>query len=527
MIGALCLFLLPLTTILGEKSIGYAMTGIVLFLVFFIAMVAVSSRVTAGLVSPMMRHGHLEEAGKILRYASGLNILTGLLFTASAWGGCVLLSYFFSGSDILFLPIASVSPAFVLLGCSGALRGYFRSIGMARPAIYMTRLQTLLSVVFMLVFGKAAHSYGEKVAALLQTPLHTSLYAACGILFGLVMAAFLTLLCYGAVYLLMRRQLKQEKMAGRLPYVRTRGWNGEILRHVLLSLLPAVCITLAGGSVPLLDLKIAGWLSDGEMQEQILGSLGGICGISLAPVLFLTAVLLIPYSGLIKRCGTAYARGNRSAFRGCVQMLVNLSTYTMMPASFFVIGAAPVFSYGMLEETSVAATASVRILAISIVFLGEAVLLTGVCFAAGRKQRPLTSVGIACFIQGVLFYLLYRKTALGLYALCVCISAFSGLWWLLLLLWERDLFRIGSRNMSRIAFTMLSAAIACFPCYFLAEYMVRALGSVLTIFLLLCLYFVIYFPLSIATGAADLKSLCRIPGGAWLGVLGRKMMGRR
>src|SRR3712207_3803724 len=68
----------PMAVLFGVQTFGFILTALQLFVTFYLLFCLALPRVIAGLIAPMMHHGHLTEASLIMKYGFWLEMLSGI-----------------------------------------------------------------------------------------------------------------------------------------------------------------------------------------------------------------------------------------------------------------------------------------------------------------------------------------------------------------------------------------------------------------------------------------------------------------
>lgn len=478
----LFLFLrIPLSRFIGDEGMGLFAPAFEIFILTTLVTGYSMSRAMAGIIRYRVRRERYRNAKRVFHTAFATNLFLGIVMAAlslflSAWIADVVALEHLSRVAVL-----AAAPAVLLAALVGAFRGYFNGHGRGTLTAYSQFLEKFAMLVGTILCGRAFHSYGEKVAALLQVEAHTYAFSALGAMVGVTASQVIALLHLLFLYVVYAGALKGRP--GQDSSRRTES-RFEIQRMLLVNMVPLAVVAAVSNLFMLVDQRFLNYCMNVTEQGDARTATWGAYYGKFAPLVGMGAALscLFVHGLTGKICG-AYERGDYHEMRERMGKAMRAASMASFPtAVYLAVLAEPLASacYGH-------ATSKVSVLTGWLQKGTVLVVLFTFCFLFGqlmyklRMMRELFLVTAASFaVHLAAGFALTQRGHMGVEGLlCALILLFgiymAGAFYLLNI-------RLKCRpDWMVLVFSLVAAAVSGLIVYLINRLLYHAVGAVLTI----------------------------------------------
>lgn len=515
---------IPLSRIIGDEGVGLLSPALELFVLTTLVISYSMSRAMAGIIRYRVKRERYRNAGKVFRTAFFMNLFLGL---------CIMLFLLFFSTwiaDVLVLEhlcrmaILAAVPSVLFAALVGAFRGYFNGYGMGGLTAHAQYIEKISMFVGMILGGRAFHTYGEKVAALLQTESHTYAYGAGGAMLGVLASQIITTVYLLFVYIIYAGAFKGRPGQDSSRRAETRF---EIQRMLISNMVPLAVIVVLSNLFLLVDQRFLNYCMNvteqGDMRTALWGSFYG----KFAVVVGLGAAFSCLFvHGMTGKICSAYEREEYRSMRERFGRAVRDASIVSFPTAIFLaVLAKPLAAccYGR-------ATAQVSVLAgwlqkgTILVVLFTFSFLFGQLLYKLHMVRELFLVSAASFaVHVVSAYFLVQRALMGVDGLLGALILLFGVYMAasFVLLNRRVKYR--PDWLGGIVFPFAAAAVSGVVVYLLTRVLSGSVGDVGT--MLISLFVGLFFHILLlmllrVIGEAELNE---IPLGFLFILLGRNI----
>ena len=418
------LYVSPVAAIIGTVGLGYYSSAYTYYtIILLISSYSIPSAISK-VIAQKLSLKEYKNAHRIflcsMYYVLGVGLIAGLLlFFGAGW--------FVESSAIPVLRV--FAPTIFLYGMLGVLRGYFQ----AHKSMVQTSLSQILEQIVNAVVSVGA-AYGfvkiaEKQAENAVVGENTrAIYGAMGSAVGTGAGVLFALLFMTAIYAVNRSYFKkriQRDRTGKLDSYR------EISRTIAGVVLPFILSTAAYNLSASLNNKLytSIMIYNRSVEETLVYNDYGIFNgeamkISNIPIAFASAMA----AAIIPTVSQHVAVKEMNEAKKKIAQAVKTIMIVSIPSAvgLFVL-AKPILGLLFPREANMdLAAGTLMALAISVVFYALSTLTNSILQGIGRVNVPIINAVIALLIQTIVLIPLLLFTNLGIYALVIATTVYSG-----------------------------------------------------------------------------------------------------
>lgn len=409
----------PLTSIIGDEGNGYYTSAYNIYtIILLISSYSIPSAISKIIASKLA----------LKEYRTAHKIFHCALIYVFVIGGAASVFTFFGAGLFLEGEAAVVlrvfSPTIFLSGFAGVLRGYFQAHGSMVQTSFSQIAEQILNAVISLF---AAHTLIQMAAG--ESGSKQAIYGAAGSALGTGSGVAAALLFMLAVYALNRKMLYERIRRDRHRYTDT---YGDILRGMLGTVTPIILSTFIYNFSTSFNqtvyskvmLNVRG-LSLAETATAY-GIFGGKAMVIINIPIALAAALS---SAMIPAISKSNALGDIKATRKKAENAMWTTMLIAIPAAVGLFALArPIMQLLFPQPDSLDMAAELlSMIAVTVVFYSLSTLSNGILQGIGKVNLPVRNAGIALVIQTALLVALLMFTELDVYALVICLIAYSFL----------------------------------------------------------------------------------------------------
>ena len=153
------LFKLPLSEILGDNGMGYFNSAYTVFTFFYMLCTGGVPRAVSILISEARAREEEDSAECILRYALGIFLFIGTLFSIALMALADKIALLI-GNDLAAFSLVCIAPSLTFVAASGVLRGYLTGDGRMLSVALAEILEGVVKFIFGLTFSFYASGKG-------------------------------------------------------------------------------------------------------------------------------------------------------------------------------------------------------------------------------------------------------------------------------------------------------------------------------------------------------------------------------
>lgn len=522
-LSAVCLMV---SMVQGTSALFYAGVPIWITAAWLIMSIAGGTAEVRRQIQGRIRRRHYNDAMQVVRSsflgALALGGVMTLLFTL----GAQFMATYVLGIRDAYLVLYALAPAVLLGTIIGVQRGVLEAVGFSKVSTISLVLLSVLSIVCPVFSAVQMAGRGEQVGALLMNSGYKAVYVAAGIGAGISGAVIITF-----IMLVITSAFAIKYIHDHQDYLGID--NEETIRDLFLRYFYRVGPYAMTAFVPLLlviNYRIYTASLSGSTTADYHSEWGGFMGITFPLILLIVCAFGAIVTQDVHRLSAEYMRQSWKRLRLRWSMVMRLSGYVLIPAVFYVFGAAKpfvwIFHGTLYGNATDGAVLSLKYMS-PLLFLGAMMVLIG-CLYWECDYRNLVLVS---FVIGAVFEIGAMSILIGAgagmnavpIALDVCGAAFLGCAYYL---GRRQLLaRCDSSWMLDDIMVLFSAAIAAVPVILLNDMMTTSIHPLIGILILLVIYVPCYVILTILLGCVDYGNIVRFPGGQYIVRLG-VMLGR-
>ena len=496
----------------GTDVLRYLSFPAAFLISFFLIFVCASSELSCQQIRLRLGRSRFTDALEFYRAGGASSLIAAVVMTFLYTACAPVISESLLGMREMYLVMFAAAPCFFLVCRAGNRIGFLESLGLGSAARLSLWIVSAAMILFSILFGMLGNRYGERVSALLRNEGYRAVYAAGGIFLGLAVA-LLIMLCYLAFLARSARKAVEE----RQDYLQID--NEERLSDLILyyfrKLLPALVPSL----VPAVCLTFDYHMVRKEAGESFADAYSCVSGICLPILMTATLLMLILVRSLLFRSVSILRDERIQKGSASFNVLLRLSGYLMIPASFYVFSAArPLVRlfYGHLTDTGKeSAVLGLKTGSMIILFGGLAFCLSVLCWQCYAAHYLTIAAAVAAAGQIIFMVLVAVNFVSAANAIMASLLVMSIFWTVsLAILAIRGILRRPDPGiLIDYALTAVSAAIAQIPVLLLSRVVTDEIIPVGGAILLLFIYVPLFVVLSLYLRAADLANIHRIPGG--------------
>lgn len=469
-------------------------------------------------IQTRVKRRHFNDAMQMYR-ASMLGALTlgtfmTVLYTMASQ---VIASHVFGIRDS-YLVLYAMAPAVLCGSFIGNLRGILEAVGFKHISRISMVLMSVLTVVLSVVFSVSMATRGEKVGALLMNSGYKAVYVAAGVGMGISAAVIITF-----IVLLVMSHLAVRYIKEREDYLGID--NEEQFRELLVYYYTKVTPYLLPYILPVLMLILDYRFYMGTIESATAADYhsewGGFVGITLPLVILLIVAFAALFTREVERMTAEFIKESYKRLRLRFSMVMRLSGYLLIPAVFFIFGAAKpfveIFHGGLYGGASDGAVLTLKYIS-PLLFLGTTMIITGMFYWTGYYQ----SLVIVSLLFGTAFEIgamsILVNTGLGMNAVPIALDIFAAAYLCCAYyLGKRQILaRCDSGWILDDLMVLFAAAIAAVPVILLNDIMTEQIYPLIGVIVLFVIYVPLYVTLAILLGCTDYGNIKRYPGGKYI-----------
>ncbi|MCR5102413.1 MAG: hypothetical protein K6B41_13770 [Butyrivibrio sp.] len=197
-----------LNRIAGEEAIGYGAGSILMFIFASSVYLICFERAVCRMVRLRAKRNQYRNASKNMKFFSIIAMISGLLLSIVF----ILVSGPFikiiTGSSMGQMIFLCAAPSFFFMSIIGVIRGYMYGFGYTYPYFISSLIQIFTSVILGFLFAFLTHGYGVKIGNLIHVEETASVYSAAGVMAGLSVGTFVSMIYILIAFYLRRHEMK-------------------------------------------------------------------------------------------------------------------------------------------------------------------------------------------------------------------------------------------------------------------------------------------------------------------------------
>lgn len=483
---------IPLSRFIGDEGVGLFAPAFEVFILTALVTDYSMSRAMAGIIRYRVRRERYRNAKRVFHTAFVMNLFLGIAMAAfclffSSWVADVLALEHLSRVAVL-----AAAPAVFLAALVGVFRGYFNGYGRGVLTAYSQLLEKAAMLAGAILCGRAFHSYGEKVAALLQVEAHTYAFSALGAMVGVMLSQVITLLHLLLLYVIYAGALKGRP--GQDSSRRTES-RFEIQRMLLVNMVPLAVIAALSNLFMLVDQRFLNYCMNVTEQGDTRTAAWGAYYGKFAPVVGMgAAVSCLFVNGMTSKICGAYERGDHHEMRDRMGRAMRAASMAAFPtAVYLAVLAEPLASvcYGRAASRAAVLTGWLQKGTVLVV-------LFTFCFFFGQLMYKLRMLGELFLVAAASFavhlaagYALTQRGHMGVEGLFCALVLFFGIYMAGAFYFLNKKLRY-KPDWMMLVFPLGAAAVSGLIVYLLKRLLYHAAGAVLTILIALSVGLFLY-----------------------------------
>ena len=409
----------PLTSIIGDEGNGYYTSAYNIYtIILLISSYSIPSAISKIIASKLA----------LKQYRNAHRIFCCALLYVLVIGGAASLFTFF-GAELFLEGDAAVvlrvfSPTIFLSGFAGVFRGYFQAHGSMVQTSFSQVVEQILNAVVSIL---AAHMLIDFVAK--ESSTTRAIYGAAGSALGTGSGVAVALLFMLGVYALNRKMLHRriERDAHRM-----EDSYGDILRGMLVTVTPIILSTFIYNFSTSFNQTVYSKVminARGLSLAETATNYGIFAGKAMVIINIPIALAASLSSAVIPAVSKSSALGDRKAAQDKAQYAMWTTMLIAIPAAVgLAVLAKPIMQLLFPQPDSLdLASEILAMIAVTVIFYSLSTLTNGILQGIGKVRLPVKNAAAALLIQTALLVALLMFTELDLYALVICLIAYSAM----------------------------------------------------------------------------------------------------
>lgn len=386
-------FRIPLTNWIGDSGMSYYGFAYSIYGALLVLSTAGIPVAISRLVSESIAVGQYKNAHKIFKLATGLLFCIGLVSFLVCFFGAEIITLKLKNPDAA-LAVKAISPALLFVPLFSAFRGYFQGRQNMNPTAISEITEQLVRVMVGLFFAYNLLKVGLKEAA-----AGASFGASAGSIAGLGIIV--------VIYMLNRRIIHR-----KIDIHSQQVEESMVLVKKIVSIAIPIIIgceimpimTLIDTGIIMTRLQATGWSY--EEAKSLYGLLSGFCNSLIAfPQVFTQAVAvsLVP---AIARC---FKVSDANGVQSNIKLGYRVTMILAFPCALGIFSLAQpimLLLYPAQQASAIAAVPTLKIMAISVIFLAITQTGVGVLQSIDKQTLPVIHLALGCVGKVVITFIL-------------------------------------------------------------------------------------------------------------------------
>lgn len=477
-------------------------------------------------IQQRIKRRHFNDAMQVVKGALLGALAMGLVMTLLYTLGAQFIATYILGMRDAYLVLYTLAPAVFLGSFLGVARGILEAVGFNQVSVISLMVLMVLSLICPIIGAMQMAGRGEQVGALLMNAGYKAVYVAAGAGIGISVAVTITF-----IVLVITSSFAIKYIHDHQDYLGID--NEETARDLFVYYFFRVGPYALVGFVPVLlvtiDYRIY-TMSLSATAADYHSEWGGFMGITFPIVLFLVCVFGAWFTQDVQRLTAEYVKEAYKRLRIHWSMVMRLSGYLLIPAMFYVFGAAKpfveIFHGSLYGKATDGAVLSLKYMS-PLIFLGATMLIVG-CFYWEAYYRNVVVVSFlfgAAFEVGAMSILIGAGWGMNAVPIALDVFGVAFLGVAFYLGGRHILSRCESSWLIDDLMVLFSSAIAAVPVILLNDIMTTGVYPLIGVLVLLVIFVPCYVVLTIYLGCVDYGNIGRLPGGRYIVQLG-VMLGR-
>lgn len=513
----------PLTAVIGDEGNGYYTAAYAIYTIILL----ISSYSIPSAMSKII-------SGKLAvkEYRNAHRIFKCALIYVSIVGGVGSLVLFF-GADFLAAGRSATvlrffAPTIFVFGFLGVLRGYFQ----AHRTMIPTSISQLMEQILNAIVSIGAALILTNIAGN-EDPSKRAVYGAIGSALGTGSGVVIALLFMLFVYHVNRKSI--HKRIDRDHHEDMT--NREIFKLIILIVTPFLMSTFIYNLSTSLNYTLFSriLMNVKNMEESVMAAKYGIFnGKAIAITNLPIALASATASAMIPEVSTLFSRGDKKGAGSTVSRVIRVILMISIPcaAGLFALARPVTMILFWQKESLDEASMLLMILSVTVIFYSLSTVTNAVLQGIGRVNAPVINAVAALIVQTTVLSLLLLYTDLGAVALCIVTIIYSFMMCILNNVVMRKHIPVSNDIKNTYVLPVISAVVmgaAAFLTHFLfsllfrlfikREYFSNLLATIIAIVVAIFVYFLVL----IKSGGASEDDIRRLPKGASIALLLRKL----
>lgn len=469
-------------------------------------------------IQTRIKRRHFNDAMQMYHASMVGALTTGILMTLLYTLGAQIVATHLFGIRDSYLVLYAMAPAVFCGSFIGIQRGILEAVGFRHVSRMSMLLLSVLSLILAILFSIRMAVRGEKVGALLMNSGYKAVYVAAGAGMGISAAVVITFL-----FLIVMSHFAVKYIKEREDYLGID--NEEQFRDLYLYYYAKVAPYALIGFLPILliilDYRFYMGSLDGATAGDYHSEWGGFMGITVPFILLLILACSAVFTREVERMTAEFIKESYKRLRLRFSMVMRLSGYLLIPATFYTFGAAKpfveIFHGGLYGGATDGAVLSLKYMS-PLLFLGSTMLITGIFYWTSYYQ----SLVMVSMLFGAAFELgamsILTGAGLGMNAVPIALDIFAAAYLCCAYYLGRRqiLSRCDSSWIIDDIMVTFSAAIAAVPVILLNDIMTTQIIPLIGVVILFAIFAAMYVVIAILLGCTDYGNIARYPGGRFI-----------
>ncbi len=409
----------PLTSIIGDEGNGYYTSAYNIYtIILLVSSYSIPSAISKIVASKLA----------LKEYRNAHRIFHCALIYVGVIGGAASLFTFFGAGLFLDGDAAIVlkvfAPTIFLSGFAGVLRGYFQAHGSMVQTSFSQILEQILNAAVSIF---AAHALIGLVTK--ESDTKQAIFGAAGSALGTGSGVIMALLFMLFVYVINRKMLHGRISRDRHRYVDS---YGTILSGMMGTVTPIILSTFIYNFSTSFNQMVYSKVmiySRGLSVAQTATSYGVFSGKAMVIINIPIAMAASLSAAMIPAISSSSAVGDFAAARKKAENAMWTTMLIAIPSAVgLAVLARPIMQLLFPQPDSLDLAAELlMMISVTVVFYCLSTLTNGILQGIGKVNVPVRNAGIALAVQTALLVALLMFTELDLYALVICLIAYSFL----------------------------------------------------------------------------------------------------
>ena len=493
--------------IYGDKGAGFVAGPMAVFYILYLAFILAVQKSVWIMVRLRARRSQYLNAQTNMVRSFRIFAVCGLMVFAA-----LLISSYYC-SEILFGSTRSLFHCIIVAVCAlfmsiqGVLRGYLQGLGYTKPIVVSDVLIAVCALVSGTIISALLYNYGLKVNNLFHVNELSSVYGSTGMMIGILIGVIAGFIQIVVSFVLRKNEIKEIVKQGAPRYLDNKNDVLITVRSIIpLYITPALVILFDIVFYVIHQKRIAA-------EGDYILNYGVYAGRVLSLISVFVILAIVPF---IKMWNRIMARIERDEITGAKDRLKSLahSFFALsVPVMVFIFVMAKTVEVAVFGKNNDLSNYLIELGSLLIVFAPIAIFFSWLLNHMGKAILALVSILLSWILHVVMMVILVIVTNMGAYGILISLIVSFVLYDVVCYFLLCKMLKYRQEFIRTVGVPLLCSALSGLLAFIINVIFLNLIGDILTLFIALILYSVLYIVLMIIFRGLTAKEISRIPFG--------------